>query len=118
MLARPPPSADPTGTARGPRGCARADRSARPEGGWHAARVDRERTVCQPDHGADILAEASQHLGGVGKDARVALPHLERPPREIDGLAAGCLWLRGPAVIHEPLMADRRPGKCRPVVPI
>ena len=35
------------------------------------ARVERERTVDQPDHGADILAEPRQHIGGVGEDARV-----------------------------------------------
>ena len=47
------------------------------------ARVERERTVDQPDHGADILAETSQRKGGVGEDARVVLGHLERPPSEI-----------------------------------
>ena len=53
------------------------------------ARVERERPVDQPDHGADILAQSSQHEGGVGKDARVVLPQLERLPSEAAGLAAG-----------------------------
>src|SRR5215831_10281439 len=62
------------------------------------ARVQRKRAVDQSDHGADILAEYSQYVGGVGEDARVAFPHLKRLPSEIDGLAAGCLWLVGPVV--------------------
>jgi hypothetical protein len=48
----------------------------------------------------------------------VVLPHLERLPSEIAGLAAGCPRLFGPAVSDEPRAADRRPGKRRPVVPI
>ena len=62
------------------------------------ARVERQRTVDQPDHGADVLAEISQHEGGVGEDARVVLPRLERLPSKIAGLAASCLRLLGPAV--------------------
>ena len=42
------------------------------------ARVDRERPVDQPDHRTDILAELSQHSRGVGEDAGVVLPRLER----------------------------------------
>ena len=82
------------------------------------ARVERQRTVDQPDHGADILAEIRQHEGGVGEDARVVLRHLERLPSKIDGLAAVCLRLFGPAVTDEPQVADRRPGQCRPVMRI
>ena len=37
------------------------------------ARVQRERPVDQPDHRTDILAECSQHSGGVGEDARIAI---------------------------------------------
>ena len=82
------------------------------------ARVERQRTVDQPDHGTDILAELRQHLGGVGEDARVVLRHLERLPSKIAGLAAICLRRFGPAVNDEPHVADRRPGKCRPVMRI
>ena len=46
------------------------------------ARVERQRTVDQPDHGADILAELRQHKGGVGEDARVVLAHLEAPAEQ------------------------------------
>jgi len=66
------------------------------------ARVERQRTVDQPYRGADVLAEYSQYKGGVGKDARVVLRRLERLPRKITGLAAGCLGLFGPSVIDEP----------------
>ena len=75
------------------------------------ARVERQRTVDQPDHGADILAEISQHEGGVGEDGRVVLPDLERLPSKIDALAAICLRLLGPAVKDEPAVAERRPGR-------
>src|SRR5260370_23257010 len=82
------------------------------------ARVERERTVDQPHHGADVLAELSQHESGVGEDARVVLCHLERLPSEIAGPAAGRLRLFGPAVSDEGHGADRRPGQRRPVAPI
>ena len=45
-------------------------------------------------------------------------PHLERLPSKIDGLAAVCLRRFGPAVSDELQVADRRPGQCRPVMPI
>src|SRR5580700_4709860 len=74
------------------------------------ARIERQRAVDQPDHGADILAEIRQSIGGVGEDTRVVLRHLERLPSEIDGLAPGRLRLLGPAVNDKPQMAERRPG--------
>src|SRR5215813_4460199 len=73
------------------------------------ARVDCQRPVYRPDHGADVLAEMSQHQGGVGEDGRVVLRRLERLASEIDGVAAGCFRVFGPAVLDEPEMADRRP---------
>src|ERR1700730_12601740 len=79
------------------------------------AQVERERTVEQPDHGADVLAELSQHPGGGSEDARVVLPHFERLPSKIDGFAAGCLRRVGPAVKDEPHMAHRRTSQCRSV---
>src|SRR5690242_20387557 len=82
------------------------------------ARVEREGTVDQPDHGADILAELTQHMGGVDENARVVLPRMERLPSKITGLAPGCLRLLGPAVSDEPQVAVRGPGKRRPVMPI
>src|ERR1700736_793287 len=82
------------------------------------ARVERERAVDQPEHGADVLAELCQHPGGGSEDARVVLPHLERLPSKIDGFAAGCLRRVGPAVKDEPHMAHRRKGQCRSVMSI
>src|SRR6266478_7464306 len=82
------------------------------------ARVERERTVDQPDHGADVLPELAQHESGVREDAGVVLPRLERTPGKIYALAAGCFRLFGPTVSDEPQVADRCPGECRPVMPI
>src|SRR5947209_7083819 len=62
------------------------------------ARIECERTVDQPDHGTDVLAEIGQHEGHVGKDARIVVPYLERLPCKIDCPAAGCLRLFGPSV--------------------
>ena len=82
------------------------------------AQIERERTVDQPDHGTDVLAEIRQYVGGVGEDAGVVLPRLERLPREIGSLAAGYLWLFGPTFGHESPVTERRPGKRRPVMPV
>src|SRR5438132_8066194 len=82
------------------------------------ARVERQRTVDQPDHRTEILAQLSQYIGSVGEDARVVLRHLERLPSEVDGLAAECLRLANPAVTDELHVAERRPDQCRPVMPI
>src|SRR5262245_35292304 len=82
------------------------------------ARIERERTVDQPDCGADVLAEISQHEGGVGKYARVVLCYPERVPSEITGLVAACLRLFGPDLSDKVQVTDRRPGECRPVMPI
>src|SRR5215831_8757189 len=81
-------------------------------------RVEPQRSVEQPDHRTDILAEASQDLGGVDEDARLVLPHVKRLPSEIDGLAPGWFWLFGPAVVDKPRVAIRRPGECRGVMAI
>src|SRR5260370_23502808 len=81
------------------------------------ARVERERTVHQPDHGADILAQMSQHESGDGEDAGVVLRHLQRLPGEIAALAAGCPRFLDPTVNDEPQMAFPRPGKSKPPIP-
>src|SRR5437016_5008546 len=73
------------------------------------ARVERERTVDQPDHGVDILSEATQYESRVGKDARVVLRHLKRLSRQIAGLAPICLRRFGPVVAGEVKVADRSP---------
>src|SRR5262245_11902162 len=80
------------------------------------ARIERERTIDQPDCGIDILIEASQHQGRVDENARVVLSRLKRLPGQIAGLAADCRYLLDPAVGGKLQVADR--GKCRPVMPI
>src|SRR5690349_10684361 len=82
------------------------------------ARVERERTVDQPDHGTDVLPELTQHESGVREDAGVVLPRLERTPGKIYALAAGCLRRFSPTVSDQPQVADRCPGECRSVMPI
>src|SRR4051794_19041807 len=82
------------------------------------ARVDRQRTVDQSDHGADVLAEIRQREGGVGENTRVVLPRLERLPSKIDALAAVCLRLFGPISSVEVHVAARGQGQCRPVMSI
>src|SRR5713101_1664672 len=82
------------------------------------ARVKRQRALYQPDHGADILTEVSQHLGGIGEGRRIVLRCLERLSGKIDGLATNCLRRCGPAGHNELSAAYRRPGKGRPVMRI
>src|SRR6516162_10208309 len=82
------------------------------------ARVQRQRTVDQPDHSADILAEIRQHEGGAGEHARVILNGLERLTSEFDCLAAGCLRRFDPAPNDEVHVADRRHRQCGSVVRI
>src|SRR5439155_11688824 len=59
------------------------------------ARVERQRTVDQPYHGtdilADIVAEMRQHEHGVGEDAWIILSNLERLSGKITPFAAVCL---------------------------
>src|SRR5437016_12929 len=78
------------------------------------ARVERERTVDQPDHGLDLLAEIREHEGGVGEDAWVILRSIERLPSEIAGLTAGCLRIFD----DEAHVTDRCPSERRSVMPI
>src|SRR5215475_339273 len=82
------------------------------------ARVQRERSVDQPDRGTDVLPELTQHKSGVREDSRVVLPRLKRTPGKIDPLAAGYLRRFGPTISDEPQVADRCPGECRPVMRI
>ena len=82
------------------------------------ARVERERPVNQPNHCADVFAEIPQHVGRVGEDTRVALPSLERLPREVDAFAARRPRLFSPSVSDERRLAERRPCNCWPVIPI
>ena len=47
------------------------------------ARVERQRTIDQPDHRPDVLAEIGKRKAGIGKRARVVASDLQGPMREI-----------------------------------
>ena len=49
-------------------------------------RVERQCTIDQRHHGADVLAEIGQREGGIRQDARVIAGHLQRSPCEINAL--------------------------------
>ena len=81
-------------------------------------RVERQRTVDQRDHRADVLAEIGQREGGIRQDARVVAGHFEGPPGEIDALQTVRSGVFAPAVKNQPITADRRPGERGPVMRI
>src|SRR6516165_4702150 len=51
-------------------------------------RVERERTVGQCHHGADVLAKIGERLGSIRQDARVVARDFEGSPGEINTLHA------------------------------
>src|SRR5689334_18080802 len=78
------------------------------------ARVERERTIDKPDHGTNVLAEASQDEGRARENTRIVLRHLKRLPGKVDALVTMCLRRVGPSFIDEPHVRKRRLRKCRP----
>ena len=66
------------------------------------ARVERQCTVDQRDHSADIFAEASQHKRGVCEEARVVLSDVKGLSGLFDSSAADFLVFLDPAVIDKP----------------
>src|SRR4051812_48819786 len=82
------------------------------------ARVESERAIEQPDHGADIFAEITKHESGVDENVRVVFAGIERLPRQIHARASGSLRRFGPAPSRKVDVADRRPGQSQPVMPI
>src|ERR1051325_4705589 len=80
--------------------------------------VQCQRSVDQPDHRPDVLAEIRQQAGGVGEDTGVVLPRMERLSSKVDALAAVCLRLFGPVGSLDVQVADRRQGQCGPVTGI
>src|SRR5271157_3248199 len=81
-------------------------------------RVEREGSVNQRHHGADILAEIGQRLGGIGQDARVVADHFQGSPREIGALQTVRRPVFAPAVMKQPITAIRGPGECGSVTRI
>jgi hypothetical protein len=49
-------------------------------------RVERQGTVDQCHHGADVLAKVGQRAGGIHQDTRIVADHLQGSPREIGAL--------------------------------
>src|SRR3954452_7487187 len=80
------------------------------------ARVQRERTVDQPNHRPNVLAESSQHGGGIGKDAWIVMRHLKRLSSKIDGPTTACFRSFSPAFSNDPQVAIRCPRQCRAVM--
>src|ERR1700756_1704343 len=78
------------------------------------ARVERQRPIDQRHNRADILAEIGQREGGIGQSARIVTGHLQRPPGEIDTLAAVCRGVGTRPIRLKPKAADRSPSECRP----
>src|SRR6266481_3195361 len=70
------------------------------------ARVERQRTVDQRDHGTHILAEIGERESGIGERAGIVTGHLEGAPGEIGTLAAVHLGICAQPVQAEPLTAD------------
>ena len=81
-------------------------------------RVERQGTVDQRHHGADVLAEIGQREGGIRQDARVVAGHFQGSPGEIDALQTVRLRIFAPTVKKQPKTADRGPGECGPVTRI
>jgi hypothetical protein len=48
--------------------------------------VERQRTINQRHHGADVLAEIRQHDGGIHQDAGILAGHFQGSPGEIGAL--------------------------------
>ena len=77
-------------------------------------RVECQRTIDQRHHGADVLAEIGQRLGGVREDAWVVASPLQGSPCEIGALQSVPLPVFAPVVDEQPITAIRCPGECGP----
>src|SRR5438105_10338795 len=72
-------------------------------------RVEREGSVNQRHHGADLLAEIGQCEGGIRQDARVVAGHFQGSPCEIGALPTVCPRILAPTVENLPSTAVRGP---------
>src|SRR6516165_958869 len=79
------------------------------------ARIKRETPIDHPDGGTNVLAEISECLGGVGQGTRVARRGADSLLCKIDGFAALCLLVFGPAVEIDLDVAERRMSKSTPI---
>src|SRR5712664_3946155 len=74
------------------------------------ARVERQCTIDQVHHGADVLAEISQRLCGIRQYARIVAGHFQGSPREIGALQTVRLRIFAPS-LNKPNTAERGPGE-------
>src|SRR5271170_7224058 len=81
-------------------------------------RVERQRTVDQRHHGADVLAEIGQRLSGIRQDPWVIASYFESSPGEIGALQTVRLRIFAPTVSKQPKTTDRTPGQRRTVTRI
>ena len=65
----------------------------------------------QGHHGADILAEIGQRVGGVRQNGRIVSGHFEGSPRKIGALQAVRLRILAPTVKMQPMTAECSPGQ-------
>src|SRR5690242_16407966 len=75
-------------------------------------RVEREGTVDQRHHRADVLAEISQRKSGIHQDSRIVTGHLQGSPGEIGSLQTARRRFFAPTVPKQPKTAVRGPGEC------
>ena len=78
-------------------------------------RIERQGTIDQCHHGADVLAKIGQRLGSIRQNARVLARHFESSPGEINTLQAVHRWIVAPTVKNQPKTAISGPGECGPV---
>jgi hypothetical protein len=83
--------------------------------GAREIRVEREGTVDQCHHGADVLAKIGQRLGSIREDARVVARHFEGSPGEINTLQTVRRRIVAATVKKQPKTAIRGPGEREPV---
>src|SRR3954471_22975681 len=81
-------------------------------------RVERQGTVNQRHHRANVLSEIGQREGGIREDARIVAGFLKGSSCELSAFQSICLPIFAPVVPKKPNTAVRRPSECRPVMRI
>ena len=81
-------------------------------------RVERQGTIDQRHHRADVLAERGQRMGGIHQDDRIVAGRLQRPPSEIGAFQTVRLPILTPTVGKQPKTAVRGAGERRTVTRI
>src|SRR5208282_2583754 len=82
------------------------------------ARVERQGTIDQRHHGADVLAKIGEREGGIRKDACIVTGFPQGPPCEIDALLRVRPPTLAPIVKRQSSTAERGVGECGAVTRI